>query len=244
VWGSVTTADALAEAGVGHQLRHQRQVEGVRVELLVHVQVERPVQLGGQAHAVLEAGDRVGVEVRAAAHHVDACLHRLAEQRPVGGTACARHGPLDEGHELEVDLVAEGSLGRQHALHGGEPDAGAEVHVGADGGAAVGEQPPGPLLGPPGDVGGGERGLEGHPRVDGAEQVAGGVRHQVGGERLVEVGVRLGRRGQQEAAAQVHHLLARLRGERAHGQHLLGVHADVGGGAVGEEGRAQQHGDP
>ena len=58
-------------------------------------------------------------------------------------------------------------------------------------------------LGPLGDVGDGERRPVGVHGDDGAGQVAGGVGDPFGQEGLVEVGVRLRRRGQQQVAVEV-----------------------------------------
>ena len=78
-----------------------------------------------------------------------------------------------------------------------------DVDVGADGRAALGQAVEGGPAGAAGDLVDRAVGVAGHPGLDGAEQVAGGVGDQVGGVGLVEVGVRLDRGREDQPAVEL-----------------------------------------
>ena len=81
------------------------------------------------------------------------------------------------------------------------------------------------------------------PRLDRLDEIAGGRVDEVPGERLVQVRVRLGGRGEQHVAREVHYRIAGcldLGLGRAHGPHDVLDELDVDEGSVGERGVPQQ----
>ena len=165
------------------------------------------------------------------------------QRRPVRTAVGAADRRADEGHDLEVDQVADRLAGLHERLDAERADVGGDVDVGAHRRHAVGDQHPHRLLGPPGDVLEGERRPVGPPRHDGAEEVAGRVRHPIGRQRLVEVGVGLGGGGQQHVPRQIDARSHRRRGVQPgrHGGDQLALDADVGPRPIGQRGPLQQH---
>ena len=176
----------------------------------------RPVS-AATCEAGFEAAERVRVDVRAAAHDVGTRVHGVTQPGPLLGSLGAAHGWRDEGHHLEVEAAGERLADRGQCLDAAQADVRRDIDVGADRGGPVGQQQQGSPGGPLDHVVDAERGPEVGPGGDGAGQVVGRVLDPVGGQRLVEVGVRLGRRRQQEVAARGR-ARPRPRGRRATGR--------------------------
>jgi hypothetical protein len=212
------------------------------LERLVGVEVDGMPVGGGQLEGVLDGRHRLRLEVGTAADDVGAHLHRLIEGGPVAHAELAGGRHAVEGDDLEVDHVLDGAPGADQCLDAPRADVDADVDMRANGRDAVGGQHPHCPLGPLGDVIHGERGPVGEPRLDGAEEIARGIRHAIGRQRLVEVGVGLGRRRQQEVAVEIDDGLAVDRPEVLgdSGDAIAGE-AHVDPAPVGQRGSREEH---
>jgi hypothetical protein len=218
-------ADAVAGGGAplqargGHQLGQVLEPEDPRVERLVHVQVERPAERGSQLDAELQAGPGVGVELGAAADRVGATGHRLAKRRAVVRAGRAAERRAWQGDQLQVELAAERLAHLDQRVEGAHADGPVDVDVAADRGGAVAEQ----QQGGPGralhHVAPGDRRPLRLPCRDGAAQVARPVARAPSREGLVEMGVRLGGRGQQQVPGELHPPVPRRRPQPPGGGH-------------------------
>ncbi len=147
-----------------------------------------------------------------------------------------------QGHErddLNIDEVAELLADVHEGLHAAEPDRAAQITVGANRREPIGHARQHCAAGALDDVVVGEgrpRRLPGHDR---AEQVAGDVADAVGGVGLVEVCVRLGRRGQEEIARDVVHFVGGKAFELTHRGDAVALETDVDGRPV-VDGRSEQ----
>ena len=135
--------------------------------------------------------------------------------------------------DLDVDDVAELVSHLDEGFHAAQPDDAAQISVRPDRGEAVRDAGQHGASGPVSDVLFGERRPRGLPCRDGAEQVASGVDHPISSQRLVEMGVRLGRSGQEHEAREVLHLVGREPLEVADRDDALALDPDVDGRAVG-----------
>ena len=171
-----------------------------RVEGLVGVQVDTDTVIGGDAEQALGGRRRaVGFEVGTATHQVGAEIERIAEQGPPVGSGDARHRRFAQRHDLDVDDVGQQLACRQHALDRDQSACLGDVDMGANGRVSAARHQATGSDGAGGDVRGRGVGERGQHAVDGAGEIAGRVGHDVGEERLVEMGVRLdGRRQQHE----------------------------------------------
>ena len=176
--------------------------------------------LGGAPRAV-------ALEVGAAADEIGPDVEGGAEQGPLVGAVRTGHRPPAQRDDLDVDDVGDAVAQRHQRLDAGQAVVQRRVGVRAHGAHAVGGEQAGRPLGPLEGLGHVQPVAGGPHRVDGAEQVAGLVRHHVGQERLVEVGVRFDGGREQEVAAQLDDVVAVGRGRDRAGR------ADGGdGGAV------------
>ena len=197
----------VTEARASNPRGERAYVQPCGVEVFVGVQVDGQPQLAGELEAERLHRHRVGGQVRDAADHVGPGGHRFAQQGPVGPRR-------EQRDDLQVEHVGEpcahlGQRGDAHDLH-----VVGHVDMGTDRRTTVGKESSGGPLGAFDDVVEGELWAVGRPRLDRPLQVARGVRHAVGAERLVEVGVGLGRRREQQPPAEVGDGVARLGAER------------------------------
>ena len=163
---------------------------------LVDVQVDRQVVGLGDVEHAGALGPRVGGEVRAAAHHVDAAGGGRGDQ--LGRRLVAR-----EQADLQRDAAAQPLAQPDQRVDGAEgvgPDV--QVDVGADRRDAAGDVAADRGEGPGLDVGAVDRREQDAPAVAGRDEVvADAGRQPRRGEGLVEVGVRFAGGGEHAPAA-------------------------------------------
>ncbi len=162
----------------------------------VGVQIDRQPVLGGRLQHRLHIARGIGVEVRAAAHHGGAHLHRVPQHRETVRPGQPRQHP-GHRHRGQLGQPAQRTRRPQHGPQRAEPRHVPHAHVRAQGRRPVPEleqcrlrRPALHVLGVLGDGAG-----------------------AVGGQGGVRVGVRIGR-GQQQIAGEVEPRDARARGVR------------------------------
>ena len=178
------------------------QIVGGRIERLVEVQVEPTATVGGGIEEHLDGTDGVGLELGRAADGVDATLECCRETPAVLVPVTSGQGGVHQRHDLHVHAVAERTCGFQHGVEVIEARADTHVDVCSDRRDAVLDQ------GPHRSGGAGDAvvatetallaGLE--ECVHRASQVAAAVVGDVRRVGLVEVGVGLDERWQDQRA--------------------------------------------
>ena len=210
---AVAGRDAVREPAGRHATGQVPEPEHREIEGLVGVEVDHVAAAGRQLQEHLVGLDGIVVEVRAAADDVGSGGQGVAGEGPVVGARPPGDGPADQGHDLQVDQVAEAPPGLDQPLHRPQAVTGDDVGVRPDGGRAVGHHQPRRPLRPVRDVLGGQAGAVGVHRLDGAQEVALRVEDAFGQEGLVEVGVGLDGRGEDHVAVEVEHGVLRCGGE-------------------------------
>ncbi len=213
------------------------------VEALVGVQVDGQATPAGDREEAVEVGERVVREVRRPSDDVDPEVeHRLDVLVGAVGPGERDQLQVDERAELLAHRD-EGPRAAGRLLDGRGAVAAEDVDVAADRRRAGREHLEHLRPGPRGDR------LDGHglrvraPRLDRRAEVPEGRRGELEAARLVEVGVRLGRGGEQDVAVEVQDVPGPCGDTAAGGQHLrddLALDDHVGGVAVGQRDTAEQ----
>ncbi|MNN12370.1 hypothetical protein D3C81_1253580 [compost metagenome] len=110
-----------------------------QLTLVMQVDIDAPVELGGQTEDQIELGDGIvvdatGVETADVFH---AQLQRLAHQ--LGGAGSADQSGLREDHELHVDQVGVTLAQRLHGLDVTQAQLRIDIHMAAEGQRATGD---------------------------------------------------------------------------------------------------------
>ena len=201
---AVTGGDRAVEAGRRHDVGELGETVRRRVEGLVGVQVDADAErIGDREQGLGRRPDRPVLEVRAAADEIGTPRDRLAQEGPLVGPLRSGDRPAAQGDDLDVDQIDDASAHLDERLHAEQAVVDGGVDVRADEPEAVGRHQPGGPLGPFDGVGEIDRRAGRDHRVDRAEQVAALVGQALGEERLVEVGVRLGRGREEEPAVEL-----------------------------------------
>ncbi len=204
------------------------------------MEIDRSVELAGEPEGVAHRLHRVGVEVGAAAHDVGAGLHGVAQGGPVPRSCHTRQRARRQRDDLEVEEPGEVLAHLLERLDRPNAEVSGDVDVGANGRDAETEVDARGPFGALGDVVDGQARAVGEPGDDGADEIARGVVDPVGGEGLVEVRVRFGRRRKDQVAVEVDRLFARVGCEIADRRDVLVGHPDVDGASVDEPRPAQE----
>ena len=190
----------LREAAGDHPGKIGEVEPGARV--LVHMKVDRPPELRRQLQANLHMTDRVGVDVRSASDHVDPELERPSQPGPVVGARGIGEW-VAQSHHLQVNQPPQPIAYPYQRVGRSQLDSLTYVYMGADGGDSSRERDLGGTLGAPSDVVDGELPPVLVPCLDGRPQVTRLHFHARGGERLVEMRMRLRGCGQQHVAGRI-----------------------------------------
>ena len=182
----------------------------VRFEPLVYMHIYGYRVSLRQLQTELDARLGIRVETRTGADGVRARGHRVAQHRPIVRTVHSGQWVGGERHGLRRHRCLDG----QDGLERPQADVLPDVHMAADSGRPVREVAAQGQARAIGDVLGRQRRPVAQPSVHSAQKVAGRVGHGVGRVGLVEVGMSLGRGGQQQVPVQVEYFCPRLRADR------------------------------
>ncbi len=176
-----------------HDLGQVLEIEGIEPQVLVGVQVDRQSPVGGDLEQPVGCGPRVVIEVRCPADNIEAPVERIEQCGSVPGAGPATGREADQTDELEFDPPGQRRAGLDQGIDRGGAGVGTDVDVGSDRGGPVGEaherRPGGPFE----EVGVRDRPTMGDPGPDRPTEITVGVGDPIGGQRLVEMGVGLGR---------------------------------------------------
>ena len=180
------------------------------------------------------------VEVWCSADEVCTGGECVNEQRTLALTLGSADRPSAQRDHLDVDHVRHAAAHLDERLDAAQPMVHRRVGVAADSGEAVGGEQTGRPLGTLDRVFDAELAAGSHHRLHGTQQITGAIRHALGEERLVEVGVRLDRREREQVPGEGAGLVLRRGGKLADGVDATVSHSDVGDRSVEQRGTLQE----
>ncbi len=211
-----------------------------RPQVLVRVEVDRAAGGRRLREHDLDVPGRVRVDVRRAPGDVGAHRERLAQEHPVRGAGNAGER-VGERDDLDVHELPQLVAHAEERLDRAQLDPLPDVDVRPDRRRPVREEHARGPARPLGDVLDAQRLAVRVPSPDRREELGELAAEAVGGERLVEVRVRLGERGHEQVAVELEHLLPVSRHELTDLLDETVAEPHVGASAVGERRVCEQH---